>query len=207
MAKLFPVFLNLDGRDVLVIGGGRVALEKLTSLKVTGAEITLIAKEISEETNHFIKGMENVQVFMREVHYEDLDNRFLIFAATNNSTLNADLRIYANRKKILINAVDDPVNCDFYSSSVIDKGLVRVAISTNGQFPGFSKTVKKILDLVLPDEHLETFKKIFQFRKQLKEKISSTRERSQILGEITNKLEQNYFRIKQLEEIKEKWES
>ncbi len=169
--KLFPVFLNLEGKDVLVVGGGNVALEKLTALSVTGANITLIAKEIFHPTREFIKNINTITVIEKEIELKDLENRFLIYAATNNGFLNAELRKYANQKRIWINSVDDPLNCDFYSASVIDKGSVRIAISTNGGFPGISKVLRKVLDIVLPDADVDLFQKIFRLRKELQEKI------------------------------------
>ncbi|MCB1190727.1 MAG: bifunctional precorrin-2 dehydrogenase/sirohydrochlorin ferrochelatase [Leptospiraceae bacterium] len=200
-SKLFPVFLNLDEKDVLVVGGGNVALEKLISLRMTGAMITLIAKEISEKTREYIKSFNRITVLEREIETRDLDDRFLIFAATNNSTLNAELRKYAKQKKIWINAVDDPPNCDFYSASVVDKGPIRIAISTNGGFPGISKVLRKALEIVLPDTDKDSFQKLFGIRKKLQETITNSKERSKVLKEVIATIEEKYFQLKSLEEL------
>ena len=97
--------------------------------------------------------------------------------------------------------MDDPPNCDFYSASVVDKGPIRIAISTNGGFPGISKVLRKALEIVLPDTDKDSFQKLFGIRKKLQETITNSKERSKVLKEVIATIEEKYFQLKSLEEL------
>ncbi|NCN08767.1 MAG: bifunctional precorrin-2 dehydrogenase/sirohydrochlorin ferrochelatase [Leptospira sp.] len=191
--KKYPAFLNLKGRNVLLIGGGNVAMEKLPNLVLAQARTTLIASHINEECQSFLKEHPEIQVKQREIQLFDLEGRDLIFSATNNKQLNAEMVEYAHKQKIWINSCDDPDNCDFYSASVFDRGPIRIAVSTDGRFAGLGSLVKKILNQLLPEDHNSEWEDILQFRSALKLKESDPAKRKKILQDLLKSLEEKYF--------------
>lgn len=194
MSLRYPAFLDLRERNVLLIGGGKAALEKLPSLLQSGARIHLIASEITDAVYETIeKSNVPVKIELREIRLDDLVGRDVVFSATNSHSLNAQLRLYAQEKKIWINSVDDPENSDFVSASVLDRGSFRIAISTNGKFAGIAVILKKILDQLLPTDHMELFEELFAIRKNLKEEIKEPEERKRILARVLRSLQEDYF--------------
>jgi len=151
--QLFPVFLRLDQLHMLVVGGGSVGYEKISAIfkNSDNAIVTLVAPEIREEIKEIAAQYPLLTLIQRDYHYNDLDGKDLVIAATNIPDLNKRVREDARRKKILINVADTPEICDFYLSSVVKKGDLKIAISTNGKSPTFAKRVREMLEEVLPD--------------------------------------------------------
>ncbi|AXR60155.1 precorrin-2 dehydrogenase/sirohydrochlorin ferrochelatase family protein [Leptospira mayottensis] len=195
MSRKYPAFLNLENKNILLIGGGKVALEKLPHLIDSGAKITLITLEACREVAQVLEKHPEIKVEYRSVEFSDLQGKTLVFSATNDSDLNRRLCDYAHSWKIWINCADDPSNCDFYSAAVLDRGLVRVAISTEGNFAGISGAVKVVLEELIPDEHEEEFKELIQLRKELKSILPSPESRKKILKELLQNLKEGYFKV------------
>lgn len=199
--KLFPIFLKLEHKDILIVGGGKVAYEKLLSLKNTLHSITIIADRISEKIiAEKEKGEIHIHLIERKVELTDLENRYLIIIATDNPTLNTNLVLYARQKKIWVNSVDDPKNCDFYTASVLDRGPVRVAISTEGRFAGLSRTIRRVLDLLLPVGDEALLNQLTEVRSEIRNQLVDFESRNKILKEILVDLENRYFKFKTLQE-------
>ncbi|EMJ90657.1 precorrin-2 dehydrogenase/sirohydrochlorin ferrochelatase family protein [Leptospira alstonii] len=195
MSRKYPAFLNLENKNILLIGGGKVALEKLPHLLESGAKITLITLEACREVVQILEKHPEIKVEYRSVEFSDLQGRALVFSATNDSNLNARLTDYAHSWKIWINCADDPSNCDFYSAAVLDRGPVRVAISTEGNFAGISRVVKTTLEELIPDEHEGEFKELMQLRKELKTILPDTELRRKVLKDLLQTLKEDYFKV------------
>ncbi len=152
---LYPVFLKLDQLQVLIVGGGAVAQEKLHFLlnSSPNANVTLVAREISDAVwdtlNHFDT---IVKLHIREFVASDLDGIQIVLAATNDRETNSSIRDLAKAKNILVNVADTPDLCDFYLGSIVTKGSLKIGISTNGQSPTLAKRVRQFLESALPDE-------------------------------------------------------
>ncbi|XDD50146.1 bifunctional precorrin-2 dehydrogenase/sirohydrochlorin ferrochelatase [Leptospira sp. WS92.C1] len=195
MSRKYPAFLNLENKNVLLIGGGKVALEKLPHLIDCGAKIIVISLEVCSEVSLILKKHPEIQFEQRSVEFSDLQGRALVFSATNDPDLNRRLTEYAHSWKIWINCADDPSNCDFYSAAVLDRGPVRIAISTEGNFAGLSGVVKSALDELLPEENEADFQDLIQFRKELKTMLPDPAQRKRVLKELLQTLKNDYFRI------------
>lgn len=195
MSKLFPIFLNLKNRDVLVVGGGNVALEKIHSLISCHAKITVIAKTVCAEILQLKSDRAGLKIIEREIQASDMDHRFIVFLATNDKKLNEGLAKVAREKKILINAVDDKNLSDFYSAAVFDRGIFRVAVSTEGKFAGFSKMLKNALNEILPEESDSDWECLASLRETIFHKIPDISVRKQILGKVISVLEEEYFAV------------
>ncbi|HEX7960854.1 MAG TPA: bifunctional precorrin-2 dehydrogenase/sirohydrochlorin ferrochelatase, partial [Terriglobales bacterium] len=138
---LFPMFLKLSGRKCIVVGGGRIAEEKITSLLNAEAEVTVIAPSISIAVRQ-LASLGSVALIEREFLLEDLGGAFLVVAATSKSQVNRAVYEEAQRRGVLCNAVDDPENCDFYFPAVAQRGALQIAISTAGESPALAQRLR-----------------------------------------------------------------
>ncbi|XDD55306.1 bifunctional precorrin-2 dehydrogenase/sirohydrochlorin ferrochelatase [Leptospira sp. WS4.C2] len=191
--KKYPIFLNLENKNILIVGGGNACLEKLVGLEFTGAKLHVISIDFSEEVKTFLNKYPNIAVEQRAVLEEDLNHRDIIFLATSDPDTNRNFRKIAKEKGIWVNSVDDPKNCDFYSSSSVSIGPVQFAISTDGKFAGVSSTLRKLFEEILPEEDYELMETLFEMRRNLKEILPENAERRKVLKEIIQNLNSKYF--------------
>jgi precorrin-2 dehydrogenase/sirohydrochlorin ferrochelatase len=153
MNHLFPIFLKLEELQMLVVGGGAVGLEKVSAIYANSpkAQVTLVAPEIREEIKELSQQFSTLKLIQREYASSDLEGKDLVIAATSIKELNSKVREDAKVNKILINVADTPAICDFYLGSVVRKGDLKIAISTNGKSPTFAKRIREMFEEVLPE--------------------------------------------------------
>lgn len=168
--QLFPIFLKLNELHTLIVGGGYVGLEKVTAVLANSpsATVTLVAPEIREEIREVASRFPNLALLHREYQPEDLAGKDLVLVATNNKELNIRIKQQARERKILANVADTPAQCDFYLSSVVPKGHLKIAISTNGKSPTVAKRVKEVLLEAFPDEIEQVLDHLQEIRNSLK---------------------------------------
>ncbi len=142
---LFPAFLKLQGRSVLIVGGGPIAEQKLAGLIEAEALITLVAPQITPAIRQHARAG-SIQWIAREFRRSDLDRTFLVIAATGEPRINEDIFREADRRNILCNAVDEPERCHFYYGSVVRRGDLQIAISTNGKSPALAQRLRVELE-------------------------------------------------------------
>jgi uroporphyrin-III C-methyltransferase len=186
---LFPVFLKLHELRLLIVGGGYVGLEKITAVLQNSplANITLVSPEIRPEIQALAKEHPNVKLEFNRFETKDLADRDLIIVATNDKELNKKIKGWAKQASILCNVADTPDYCDFYLGSVVKKGSLKLAISTNGQSPTMAKRIREALEDVFPDELEAVFSQLREIRKQLKgdfeEKVRKLDEITKVISE------------------------
>ncbi len=167
--QLFPVFLKLNQLHTVLIGAGKVGLEKLNAIMANSplARVTVIALKISEEV--YVLAAKYPTVIIKEKKFSDgdLDPANLVVAATNDSALNAYVRGAAHSRNLLINVADKPELCDFYLGSIVQKGDLKVAISTNGKSPTVAKRLKEVLNEGFPEDINITLLQISLLRETL----------------------------------------
>ena len=152
---LYPIFLKLHRLNLLIVGAGNVGFEKLFFILKSSPEanITIITKEVSAEVNELLsKQNYNVRIIQKEFEKRDVKGFDLIIAATDIKTLNHKIHATAKANRILVNVADTPDLCDFYLGSIVTKGNLKVAISTNGQSPTFAKRFRQVLEEILPED-------------------------------------------------------
>jgi len=145
---LFPAFLKLTGRRVLVVGGGPVAASKLAALKAAGADIVVVAPEMVPE----IRTAE-AELVKRRFQPTDLDDTWMVVAAAPPE-VNRDVAREAAARQLFVNAVDDPPNATVYLGGVVRRGGVTVAISTDGQAPALAGLIRQALEALLPEKEV-----------------------------------------------------
>jgi len=127
--KYFPLFLDINERHCIVIGGGPVASRKVTSLLKSNAKVTLISPMINADIQALVDA-KKISFLEREYQDEDISNAFLVVAATNDSKVNTCIASQANTSNTLVNVADNPELGSFIFPSVVDRDPVTVAIST-----------------------------------------------------------------------------
>ena len=166
---LFPVFLKLEEMRVLLVGAGNVGVEKLNAIinNSPATTVRVVAKEINEEFKHLASQHSNINVIQAEYDPSYLDDCNIVIAAVNDIGLSTVIRNDAKRKGKLINVADKPYLCDFYLGSVVTKGNLKLAISTNGKSPTMAKRLKEIFADVLPEELDEIMNNLSVIRNSL----------------------------------------
>ena len=185
--NLFPVFLKLEELRLLIVGAGEIGYEKLSTVLANSpnTRIRIVANYFKPEVEELSFQHPNIQLIFSDYKPMFLDQCDLIIAAVNDIELAEQIRNDAKQKGKLINAADKPSLCDFYLGSVVTKGDIKIAISTNGKSPTLARRLKEFFSEVLPDE-LET---VVSNLNSIRNKITSGfKERVKKLNEITSAL-------------------
>jgi len=183
--KYYPVFLNLNGKQALVVGGGIVAERKIEILLDCGALIDIISKKLTDKLNEFLESGKICRIgeSFKENH---LDNVFLVIAATNDERLNHKISNIAQTRGLLVNAVDQPADCNFIVPSILRKGDLLIAISTSGKSPSLAKKIRRDLEPQFGDEYASFLTLMGRIRDKILAKKLPQNENSQIFHEIAN---------------------
>src|SRR5262244_2341817 len=150
--NLFAMFAKLDGRRVVVVGGGEIAAGKLDGLLQAGAKVAVVSPVVNSQVSSLVKEGK-IEWRKKEFAPEDLDDAFLVIAATSVPSLNESVYHAADRRGLLCNAVDDIENCHFYYGAIVQRGDLQVAISTNGKSPALAQRIRKELEEEYPAEY------------------------------------------------------
>jgi siroheme synthase-like protein len=195
--QLFPVFLKLNDLHTLLVGAGNVGLEKLTAIlnNSTEAKVTIIAEQVSEGVYQLAERFPKVNIFKKSFAEDDLKDVNIVVVATGNEALNNYIRKLAHQHNLLINVADKPSLCDFYLGSIVKKGDLKVAISTNGKSPTVAKRLKEVLNESIPEELDTTLQQMSALRETLKgdfaSKVKKLNEVTSILVEPNEDLEED----------------
>jgi siroheme synthase-like protein len=173
--KLFPVFLKLETLRLLIVGGGNVAEEKLNAVlqNAPATQITIVALKISSNIRELADTYASIQLSEKEYDHKDLLNADIVIAAVNDITTSEIIRRDAHAARKLVNVADKPALCDFYLGSIVQKGNLKIGISTNGKSPTVAKRLKQVLNESIPNEFDEVLSNISQIRDTLKGDFSS----------------------------------
>lgn len=192
--QLFPVFLKLENFRVLIVGGGKVALEKVTAIISNSpkTEIRLVAAKLADEIVDLGTIYKNVKIKEREFQENDLDEIDLVITAVNNKELSLNIKQLAKQRNILSNVADTPEQCDFYLGSIVQKGQIKIAISTNGKSPTIAKRIRETLDDSFPIEINESLDNLSKVRNHLSGDFT---EKVKQLNRITSVLANNPKKI------------
>ncbi len=170
--ELYPVFLKLHQLRMLIVGAGEVGCEKLSFILKSSprAQVTMVAPWVSPEIESLLAKHPNpqVEIIKKPVEESDINSTVdLVIAATNIPELNREVHRIAKANGKLINVADTPDLCDFYLGSIVTKGDLKVAISTNGKSPTFAKRLRQLLEDILPEETDELLQHLHQVRDRL----------------------------------------
>ena len=187
MNTLFPIFLKLENLKLLIVGGGFVGLEKISGVLKNSPQthIVLVAPEIRDEIVEFDIAHPNLTLVYEKYDAKFLEDKDLVIIATNDKAMNIQIKADCKARRILANVADTPDQCDFYLSSVVQKGDLKIAISTNGKSPTFAKRFREVLEEMLPESLQETLDNLQKIRNSLKGDFQAKLE---YLNEVTKSM-------------------
>jgi len=185
VTHLFPVFLNLEGKPCLVAGGGLVALRKIESLLECGAAVSVVSPVVEDKVSGLAEqGLIRWRQGMVEV--DDIDHVFMVFIATNDTEVNQQVVDWCRERRVLVNAVDDPPNCDFYVPAVVKRNSLQMAISTEGKSPLYARKLREQMEQVIGPEYGDFVDLLGELREKIKASVPDINKRKSIFEKLVN---------------------
>lgn len=186
MPALFPIFLKLKRRRVLVVGAGKVGEPKISSLLESGALIKVVALQASEAVREWARsGL--VEFEERGFVTSDLDDVFLVVVATSSPILNELIFIHAQRRGVLCNVVDIPDLCDFFYPAVVKRGDLQIAISTSGQSPSLAQRLRKRLEKQFGPAYADWVKELGATRREVLKSSLAPEQKRDLLHSLASR--------------------
>jgi len=188
----YPVFLDLAGRRVVLIGAGPVAVRKAKVLMETGARLVVVAEDVNEMMA-LHRSNSKAELLRSRYSKNYLAGAVLVIAATNDHKLNE--RIYKDCQKleILCNVVDAPELCDFYVPAVVKRGSLQIAVGTDGNCPAYAGHIRKKLETIFTEEHGRFLAKLETLRSRIIRDVPDPNDRKAILGHLVDDESFEYF--------------
>ncbi len=192
MAK-YPIFLELGGRRVVLVGGGAVAARKAASLLEAGARLVVVAYKPSEAildlcTRH------GAELIRAKYSKQYIAEAVLVIAATDDPAVNEQVYKDCQELEILCNVVDEPRLCDFFVPAVVKRGDLQIAIGTGGYAPAYAGHLRKKLEAIFTEEHGQFLAELERVRREIIEQIPEAADRKTILGKLVDDESFEYFR-------------
>jgi precorrin-2 dehydrogenase/sirohydrochlorin ferrochelatase len=185
MAHLYPIYLHLAGKKCLVVGGGKVAERKVETLLEYEASIVVVSPAVQPNIHTWSE--QGLIEWRRGIFQEqDLDEVFMVFIATDYEDINKDIAFLCREKGILVNAVDDPPNCDFYVPSILRRNSLCVAISTEGKSPLLAGKLRRELENIIPQEYGVWVDILGDLRDKIKSSSLSIEARKTLFEQLVN---------------------
>jgi len=160
----YPIFLGLEGRRALVVGGGKVALRKAEALARAGAEVRVVAPELAPQ----LRRDGRLECIGEPYAARHMKGMFLAVAAADDEAVNARVAADARAAGVLVNVVDRPALCDFIVPSVADRGRLLIAISTGGAAPSLARKTRERLEKEFGPEYARLLDALAEVRDRYK---------------------------------------
>ena len=145
-----PLFIETTGKKCLIVGGGKVASRKLIPILKSKMKVTLISPEVIEEIELNFQKNKNLKIIKRKFEPEDIEDQFLIIAATNEKTTNQKIAKLSKDNNILVNMAEDSLSGNTLIPSVVDRDPIKIAVSSGAASPILTRLVKTKLETVIP---------------------------------------------------------
>ena len=191
MNKLYPMFLKLNGKICVVIGGGNVAYRKVVTLIETGANIKVVSPVFIEPLLHFSKAGK-IELRQKKYSVDDLNGAFLVFVAIGSKDITKKIIEDAHARGALCNVVNDRHVSDFFVPSIFMDGDLKIAISTNGRYPAAASKIKSEIANFYSNAS-EIIEILGEFRDKVIKKISDPDKRKRILLDIVKDIDFYHF--------------
>jgi precorrin-2 dehydrogenase/sirohydrochlorin ferrochelatase len=179
----YPLFLDLQDRRVLVVGGGAVAERKVESLLAAGAAVILVSPVVTSSLTE-LASSNTIQLRLRRFVELDLDGMVLVVSATDDPAAQEQIAAAARSRNIPINTVDQPKLCDFIVPAIVRKGDIVVAISTSGRSPALAAALRARLETVITDDAARAARVLGEVRNEVHARFPEPERRKQVFETI-----------------------
>ncbi len=198
--KYYPINLDINNRNCLVVGGGSVGTRKVETLVKCNAIVTVVSPEFEEK---LLLLADNNSITLKKRIYRptDLDDMFLVISATGNRELNQQISKDARKRNMLCNIADFPEACNFILPSIVNQGDLLIAISTSGKSPAFAKKMRKDLEKQFGKEYAEFLMLMGAIRKKLLSKKHQPEEHKHIFEKLIGEDMLSMIRQRKKEDI------
>ncbi len=183
MANLYPVYIDLNNKKCLVIGGGKVAERKIDNLLYYGCLIRVVSPQVEENIERWAD-KELIELHKRDFEPQDLEDSFMVFVATDDNKINEQVSAMCRERGVMVNAVDDPPNCDFYVPSIVRRNSLVLAISTGGKSPAFARRIRSEIEEIITPEYGEFVDILGEQRELIKNHIKDIEMRKKIFEDL-----------------------
>ncbi len=180
----FPLFVDIKNRNILVVGGGKVALRKIEKLLPFNPKITVIAKKVKEDKIRQLALTGKINLYERQFSQEDLENQDVVIVAVDDLNLQREIYNLCIKSNIPVNSVDSIQYCSFIFPAYVKKGDIVIGISTSGKAPALSAALKDIIEDALP-ENIEQIKEVLE---EIRKKYPKGKERQTLIMEKLKEL-------------------
>ena len=184
---MIPLFLKVEGRPVLVVGGGTVALRKVEWLVASGASVEVLSPRFDPPLQALAVAIPDRIALLREPFSDRALSRYLlVIAATGQREVNQAVAACARRDGVLINVVDEPESCSFYVPATLQRGDLQIAVSTAGECPSLARRIRAELEEVYPEYYGRFTAALGKARRWLRESCPDPAERNRIIQELAS---------------------
>jgi precorrin-2 dehydrogenase / sirohydrochlorin ferrochelatase len=184
MSSYYPIMIRMEGKKVVVVGGGKVSERKVRGLLGTGANITVISPDLTNELRR-LAGNREIEWKEKLFTAGDLKDAFMIFATTNDRELNHSIWSLANDHQLVIKA-DDPDGSDFHVPSHLKRGRLSIAVSTTGASPKLASNIRKELAQQFDESYEDYLDFLFQARQRILREVKDTTIKNRLLSALVS---------------------
>lgn len=189
----YPIMIDLMGKEITVIGGGKIAYRKVNNFLKFGYEVTVVSREFIEDFNN----IENkIKIIKDEYSEKYIKDSFIVVAATNNKKVNESIGMFCRTNNKLVNVIDNQKLSNFIVPSCVKRGDLVISISTGGKSPSLASKIRKDLEIQYDDSYEEYLILLGELREQILEKYNNPSIRKDLLNKIINL---NYDELKKIE--------
>lgn len=189
----YPIMIDLMGKEITVIGGGKIAYRKVNNFLKFGYEVTVVSREFIEDFKKIENKIKIIKDEYSEIYIKD---SFIVVAATNNKKVNESIGMFCRTNNKLVNVIDDQKLSNFIVPSCVKRGDLVISISTGGKSPSLASKIRKDLEIQYDDSYEEYLILLGELREQILEKYNNSSIRKDLLNKIINL---NYDELKKLE--------
>ncbi|HYM61119.1 MAG TPA: bifunctional precorrin-2 dehydrogenase/sirohydrochlorin ferrochelatase [Thermoanaerobaculia bacterium] len=179
----YPIYLDVEDRDVLIVGGGSVCQRKAETMLRYGARVTIVAPRVTDEIAEWAKSG-RVTVALKSYDELDLDGRSMVIASTDDPCVNARIARDCRRRRIPVNVVDVPHLCEFIVPAIVETGSIQIAVSTGGKSPALARTLKEDLQKLVGAEYAEANDLLGSLRKAARKALPSDADRKEFFDRL-----------------------
>jgi precorrin-2 dehydrogenase / sirohydrochlorin ferrochelatase len=182
----YPIFLDIEGRNAVIIGGGNVCARKAETMMNYGARVTVVSPEFTEEIERWA-GAGALEIRRKRYEESDLDGANIVIASTDDQAVNEQVAADCRRRRIPVNVVDVTPLCEFIVPAIVDKGSVTIAVSTGGKSPAIARTLKEDLQRLIGPEYTEVNDVLGTLRESAKRVLPTDVERKRFFDGIISR--------------------